>query len=48
MENVKAPTVNISFKDLPAAGKIQAAAKYGIDLTADDVMPMPAQEEVTV
>lgn len=48
MDNVKAPTVNISFKDLPAAGKIQAAAKYGIDLTADDVMPMPAQEEVTV
>ena len=35
---------NISFKDLPAAGKIQAAAKYGIELTADDVMPM--QEEV--
>ena len=48
MDNVKAPTVNISFKDLPAAGKIQAAAKYGIDLTADDIMPMPAQEEVTV
>lgn len=44
MDNVKAPTVNIAFKDLPAAGKIQAAAKYGIDLTADDVMPM--QEEV--
>lgn len=44
MDNVKAPTVNISFKDLPAAGKIQAAAKYGIDLTADDVMP--TQEEV--
>ena len=45
MDNVKAPTVNISFKDLPAAGKIQAAAKYGIDLTADDVMPQ-MQEEV--
>lgn len=44
MDNVKAPTVNIAFKDLPAAGKIQAAAKYGIDLTADDVMSM--QEEV--
>lgn len=44
MDNVKAPTVNIAFKDLPAAGKIQAAAKYGIELTADDVMPM--QEEV--
>ena len=44
MDNVKAPTVNISFKDLPAAGKIQAAAKYGIDLTADDVMSM--KEEV--
>lgn len=43
MDNVKAPTVNIAFKDLPAAGKIQAAAKYGIDLTADDVMPV--QEE---
>ena len=48
MDNVKAPTVNIAFKDLPAAGKIQAAAKYGIDLTADDVMPMPAQEEEAV
>ena len=44
MDNVKAPTVNIAFKDLPAAGKIQAAAKYGIDLTADDVMSMPVQE----
>ena len=48
MENVKAPTVNIAFKDLPAAGKIQAAAKYGIELSADDVMSIPAQEEVTV
>lgn len=37
MDSVKAPTVNIAFKDLPAAGKIQAAAKYGIQLTADDV-----------
>ena len=39
MEGSKAPTVNISFKDLPPAGKIQAAAKYGIQLTADDVRP---------
>lgn len=38
-EEVKPPTVSISFKDLPAAGKIQAAAMYGIDLTAEDVMP---------
>ncbi|CAN5702159.1 hypothetical protein BH23PAT2_BH23PAT2_08470 [soil metagenome] len=38
MDEVKAPTVNISFKDLPPAGKIQAAAKYGIDLTATDVV----------
>lgn len=37
MQEVKAPTVSISFKDLPPAGKIQAAAKYGIQLTADDV-----------
>ncbi len=37
MDEVKAPTVNIAFKDLPPAGKIQAAAKYGIDLTAADV-----------
>lgn len=42
---VKAPTVSISFKDLPPAGKIQAAQKYGIDLTAQDVMipTQPAQ-----
>lgn len=38
MDEVKAPTVSISFKDLPPAGKIQAAAKYGIELTANDVM----------
>lgn len=37
MDEVKAPTVSISFKDLPPTGKIQAAAKYGIDLTAEDV-----------
>lgn len=42
MDEVKAPTVSISFKDLPAAGKIQAAAKYGIDLTAQDVYQPPA------
>lgn len=44
LENVKAPTVNISFKDLPPAGKIQAAAKYGIELRAEDVM-LPVAEE---
>jgi len=38
MVDVKPPTVSISFKDLPPAGKIQAAAKYGIMLTAGDVM----------
>lgn len=38
MDSVKAPTVNIAFKDLPPTGKIQAAAKYGIELTAQDVM----------
>lgn len=37
MDEVKAPTVSISFKDLPPAGKIAAAAKYGIELTAEDV-----------
>lgn len=37
MDEVKAPTVSISFKDLPPAGKIQAAAKYGITLSAEDV-----------
>lgn len=51
MDNAKAPTVNIAFKDLPAAGKIQAAAKYGIELTAEDVQPImagdtSAEEEV--
>lgn len=43
MDEVKAPTVSISFKDLPPAGKIQAAAKYGIQLSAEDVArPNPA------
>lgn len=37
MEEVKPPTVSISFKDLPPAGKIQAAQKYGIELSAEDV-----------
>ena len=41
MDEVKAPTVNISFKDLPPSGKIQAAAKYGIQLTAEDVARQP-------
>jgi len=44
MGEVKPPTVNISFKDLPAAGKIQAAAKYGIELTAEDLIPQMAAE----
>lgn len=35
---VKPPSVSISFKDLPPAGKIQAAAKYGIQLMSEDVM----------
>ena len=39
MEGSKAPTVSIAFKDLPPAGKIQAAAKYGLQLTAEDVRP---------
>lgn len=38
MDSVKPPTVSISFKDLPPAGKVQAAAKYGIQLTAEDVL----------
>lgn len=42
MDEVKAPTVNISFKDLPPSGKIQAAGKYGIVLTAEDVARQPA------
>ena len=37
MEEAKAPTVNVAFKDLPPAGKIQAAAQRGIILTAADV-----------
>lgn len=45
MSEVKAPTVSISFKDLPPAGKIQAAAKYGIQLAPEDVGIM-TQEEV--
>jgi len=46
MDEVKAPTVSISFKDLPPAGKIQAAAKYGIGLTAADVA-QPIEAGVT-
>ncbi len=44
MDETKPPTVSIAFKDLPAAGKIQAAAKYGIELTAQDVGMQAAQE----
>lgn len=44
MDEVKPPTVNIAFKDLPAAGKIQAAAKYGIELTAGDLGGQAAAE----
>jgi len=47
MANVKAPTVNISFKDLPPAGKIQAAASYGIQLTAEDVMSQNIEATAT-
>jgi hypothetical protein len=47
MPEVKAPTVSISFKDLPPAGKIQAAAKYGIQLSAEDVMAQEALAEPT-
>ncbi len=43
MQEVKPPTVSISFKDLPPAGKIQAAAKYGIQLSATDLMPAPVE-----
>lgn len=44
MQEVKPPTVSISFKDLPPAGKIQAAQKYGIQLTAEDVILQRADE----
>lgn len=37
MDEVKPPTVHISFKDLPPSGKIQAATKYGIELNPTDV-----------
>jgi hypothetical protein len=36
-EPPKPPSVSISFKDLPPAGKIQAAKDYGISLTPEDV-----------
>lgn len=49
MDEVKAPTVSISFKDLPPAGKIQAAAKYGIELNAEDVArPVDPAKTATV
>lgn len=38
MDEVKAPTVSIAFKDLPPNGKVQAARLYGIELTDDDVV----------
>lgn len=44
MEEAKAPTVNVAFKDLPPAGKIQAAAQRGITLTAADVGNDEAQD----
>lgn len=47
MDEVKPPTVNIAFKDLPPAGKIQAAAKYGIQLTAQDLGVQAAEEGAT-
>lgn len=48
MEEAKAPTVNVAFKDLPPAGKIQAAAQRGITLTAQDVaLPIEPTEPVT-
>jgi len=47
MNEVKPPTVSISFKDLPAAGKIQAAAKYGIQLTANDILGSGDAENAT-
>ena len=47
MDELKPPTVSISFKDLPPAGKIQAAAKYGIDLTAADVARPVVPEKTT-
>lgn len=46
MNGAKAPTVSISLKDLPPAGKIQAAGKYGIELTAADfAVPPVAQSQ---
>ena len=44
MGEVKPPNVNISFKDLPPAGQIQAAAKYGIELSSQDVMAKAVSE----
>lgn len=46
MQEVKPPTTSIAFKDLPVAGKIQAAGLYGIQLAADDFLPAPVEEEV--
>lgn len=43
-QEVKPPTVSISFKDLPPAGKIQAARMYGIELKAEDVIQAPMDE----
>ena len=45
MSGLKPPAVSIAFKDLPPAGKIQAAAKYGIQLSPDDVLSAAAGEE---
>jgi hypothetical protein len=41
-EENKLPTESISFRDLPPTGKIQMAAKIGIQLTPEDVAQMDA------
>jgi len=39
----KAPSESISFKDMPGAGKIQMAAKAGIEITAEDILNLESQ-----
>ena len=39
----KVPSESISFKDMPGAGKIQMAAKAGIEITAEDILNLESQ-----
>lgn len=43
---VKPPSESISFKDMPVEGKVQMAAKAGIEITPQDVQKKELQDKV--